>query len=363
MWPSLIISTAFVPGWTGVSIPTNWIAMSLLLPWLAWKRVDMTPLHWLGLAFLVYAGASILWSTTGLGATEELWHWGMFTLCFMIGSQTDDLRPLWKGFAIGCGISSAVAVAQWFGASDFVLTANWGKPPGLFFNNAVAGAVAAMVIAGLASEFLWVWALPVLPLLVLSQSRGAWAALAGAYVVTILARLYWRERLIFLCALAIPAVLAVWFLHMPSDNIRWGYWSTIIPQITWFGHGAGSSQSLYAITKDALVHLGHAHNDYLNLVYEYGLGSAPLLLLAWLLVEDRDAISWPPYVCGIILCLYFGTLETPVTGFVLCVVAGRLARDLGVAWDHGFYWGLGRFLCATARQCRTHAQVWRHVSV
>ena len=364
IWLSLLVSVAFVPGWTGAAIPTNWVAMSFVLPWMVWKGVKMTPFHWLGLAFLGYAFASVAWAPDRFDAVWELWHWTMFGLCFVLGAQTKDLRGFWKGLAIGCGVSSAIAVVQWWGGADWQIipTANWGKPPGLFFNDAVAGAVAAMTLVGLATELMWAWALLPLPLLLLSHSRGAWVAVLGTYAWMIFNGLYGWTRWVYVCLLLIPATVAIYYYHGPSDGIRLEIWQAMATHLVPFGHGVGSSLSLYTVISNQLFHIEHAHNDYLNLAYEFGLGAIPLTILAWLLVENREATSWPPFACGLILCLYYWTLESPVTGFVFCVVAGRVAGDLDMAWAHGRGWGLGFVLRDGARRLRAYAQSRKVVS-
>jgi len=59
-------------------------------------------------------------------------------------------------------------------------------PAGLYVNSVQQGAALALLVVALASERMWLWALPLLPGLALAHSRGAWLALAvgllGHYV-------------------------------------------------------------------------------------------------------------------------------------------------------------------------------------
>lgn len=355
LWLSLLIAVAFVPGLTGASIPTGWAAMSLTLPLATWKRVTMTPIHWLGLAFLAYAFASMAWAPRRDDAINELWHLTLFALAFLLGSQLKDLRRFWIGLAVGCGISSAIAIVQWWGGAEWQIlpTSNWAKPSGLFFNDAIAGAVAAITIIGCLAEGMYSLALAPLPLLALSQSRGAWLAAIGTYAVVIWKQLNWRDRILYTVAWTIPIAIAILYYHTGSDPIRLEIWKVMWNHLSWHGAGAGSSQSIFLFTSSQVFHIEHAHNDYIQFGYEYGLGTVPLVLALALLLEHTNEISWPPLVCCAILSLYYWTLESPVTLFAFAVVAGRIAADLGVAWRHGHHWGLAKLLRSVAPQHST----------
>lgn len=325
--------------------------MSLLLPWLAWRKVTMTPAHWLGLAFLAYVAGSTAWTPASPDVVMAAWLWALLALSFLWGSRLSSLRPFWKGLAIGCGISSIVAIAQWLGAYDIVLTSNWAKPPGLFFNNATAGAVAAIVIVGLASEGMWYWIVAIMPLIVLSQSRGAWVALVGTWLIGVFVTSHWRERVILLACVSVASIALVFFFTGNSDIVRLTIWSYVVSNLTIFGHGIGSAQSIYLLTHEGIDHVGHAHNDYLTLLHQYGIGVVPLFLMVSLLAGKRDETTWYPYICGLLMCAWFGTLESPVTGFILCVVAGHLAACIDVAWCHR----VGRRFTELLR-----AATWKH---
>lgn len=348
---AFLVTVAYIPGWTGAAIPTGWAFMSVTLPWANWKRIDMTLFHWLGLAFLTYACVSVAWAPRTDDAINELWHWTVIGLAFVLGARLKDLRGFWKGMAIGVTVSSMIAIAQWFAGPthQFLPNSNWAKPPGLFYNDAVAGAVAAIVIVGLVSELMWKWVPGCLPLLLLSQSRGAWVALIGTAAAVLMNSLIsWRDRIFFAGMLLLPALLWWYYFHGGSDPIRWVIWQAIGTHLNWSGSGAGSTMSIFLLTNQ-IFHIEHAHNDYLQLIFEYGIGTVPLILFAYLLLEHRHATTWPAYVCCLILSVYFWTLESPVTAFPFAIVAGALARDLHMAWCHSYSWGLGRVLWFAAK--------------
>jgi hypothetical protein len=362
MWLSLLISVAYVPGITGAAIPTGWAAMSFALPWVMLKDVKMTSAHYLGLVFIAYAAASLAWTTSPLDGVDELWHWAVIGLAFMWGSRQVLLTPFWKGLAIGCGISSAVALSQWL-SYDFITTLDWNKPAGLFYNNAVAGSAAAIAIVGCMSVGLFRWALLPVPLLLISQSRGAWAAIAVVWIAKVYTSFEGLERIVFTIVLAVAIGLAIVFFHGESDSLRLTIWQQVIEHLTVFGRGIGASQNVYLVTPHDFFHIEHAHNDYLNLLYEYGLGAFPLFILAALLLEHSDAYAWPAFVCCLFLSLYFWTLETPITSFTFAVVAGHVAASPSVAWRDSYFGRYSRLPRQAKPQPPTDAAGRLNVSV
>lgn len=323
----------------------------------------MTLLHYFGLAFLAFVATSLHWAPHADDGMGELWHWAIFACAFILGAQ-DRLQGIWKGLAIGSGVSSALAAVQWWYGHDWIIlpTSDWGKPSGLFFSNAVAGAVAVMVLVGLASQRMWWWMLLPAPLLLLSQSRGAWLAGVVTWIICVMFHLAWKERFFFSLLWIAPVIVALMFFHTDSDGIRWGIWTQAVHSLSWLGAGIGSSQSIYLATPTNLFHIEHMHNDYLNLLYEFGLGAlllAPFLLL----LEFRNAPDWPAYVCGLVLAVYSWPLESPVTGFILALVAGRLASRADVVWLNRLNRGLGFIQRDESRGLQANAGSRRAVPV
>lgn len=331
-WLAFLISIAYIPGWTGISIPTGWAAMSVTLPWVKWSRVEVGSLHLLGAAFLFYAFLTLGWAVNFNDALNELWHLSILAFAFMLGSRV-RLGRIWDGLAWGCGVSSVVAIAQWF-SPQIIAEADPGKMSGLFFNNATAGAVAAVVIVAQRDSTRWLLALP---LLLLSQSRGAWLAL----LVTCFLSAGKYPRLMLVCLL-FPIALFFWpQFHTSTDEIRLVMWQSTISHFTWFGMGAGGMMSAYAVIHGQLLHLEHAHNDYLTLFVHYGIGAIPLFILMGWCATRINHTEWPAFICLAILAGYFWVLESPVPAFAFAVVAGRICTDTDSAWDRSVRRGLG----------------------
>ncbi len=177
----LFLSLASIPGYTSVSIPAGWAAMSIVLPAALWREARLTSLHLLLGAFLAYAALSILWSPSAWDGGYRLWQLCLVGLAFWYGSSQPDLRPLVAGLAIGCAFSSVLSVAQWYGAEP-VLYFSSSASSGLFYNPVFQGMTLALVALACLCLRLW-WFIPLLaPGLYLSHSRGAWLALAVGFI-------------------------------------------------------------------------------------------------------------------------------------------------------------------------------------
>lgn len=319
-WLGLLLAICYVPGYTGASVPTQWAVLAMILPLGLW-RGGLTFGHRLFLCFGAYAALTAVWSLNlyswGWGfATLVIWglayHWG--TLC-------DDLRPLWKGLAVGLFVSVAVAFAQ---ALDYipVETADIYRPSGLFFNNSLLGVLCGFVIVGLACHRLW-WYTPPLALgLILSGSRGGLllAALGvGARYVSPLAAAY--AFITAACAFALVMDL--------SDSQRLMVWGVVLPVLNLFGNGAGSFADLHFVyhAKVLLIRPEFVHNDILQLAYEYGLGALLPLTLFAIALSRTDSTDWPVIFTFCVAATFYFPLYAPVSAFIGLVVAGHLLRD------------------------------------
>ncbi len=150
--------------------------------------------------------------------------------------------------------------------------------------------------------------LVILPPLYLSGSRSAWLGLlVGILVVCTLLGLrrgFRRALLMLLIAVLAVAVLGVlaWFflplvqtrvLDALHGNVRINLWRdtlTMIQTHPWFGYGPGSFRWVYpGFWHHLAIYIDpeHAHNDYLQLLAEFGIVGAVLLVAAisWLVVR------------------------------------------------------------------------------
>lgn len=331
---SLLVTVAFIPGLTGGAIPTGWVVLWLAMPLLLIEhcKIVMTPVHWLGLAFLCYAALSLAWSPNGLLRFMQLVALGAV---FAWASDLPGVRRVIKGIALGLGVSGLVTVAQWCGLEP-VSVASGSEYAGLFVNrNLLAETTAMMVILLLAYQFPPYWLIVTLPGLI-HFSRTSLLALAVAGTFALWS--YSRKAAVAVMAAGGSLVAALIVVSPNSTNERWAIWSDTWQGLSWFGHGVGSFDFLFPKFAQRIDVLAarpqHAHNELLELMFELGVGVIPLVLMVLLLlrVDDVGRIA----LIGFLIIAAFGfPLSTPVTAFMAAVLAGHLSRRVSVVRWHG----------------------------
>lgn len=332
----LIISTISVPGWTGKFVPTDWAVLSLVLIPSLWLQVRMNWYHWLGLTFLAYAALSAAWAPFLVDSGWIGWKLLILALAFRWGSALDDLRPLYKGLALGMGVSSIICIFQHFG---FHPVDSPGLPAGLFYSSIAMGGISALVITCLASEGLWLWAIPCIPALVLAGSRGAWLLIALMLVINLSRRLWPALLLLAACGFVMMG------MHHPSDIIRLACWQAALSNLHFFGNGLGSFQSIYLQISGQLYHAEFVHNDYLHLLYELGIGAVLIFWLVFALAWDkRNEPGWQPLVAILIFATFSFPIHIPLMAFIGGIVAGHLSVAPSMDGPFLHRWRLDRLL-------------------
>lgn len=313
----LIVSTCYIPGITGVSIPTQWAVLSAILPLTLWRTATLGPTFYLGLTVLAFASLSTLWAPSHYDSGYGLWLACIWFLAFRLGATTADLSAFFRGLAIGLAISSMVAILQWFAVPLPILAPYGLYPSGLFYNSTLLGAIAALVILGLIED-LYIEYIPLaLPALILSQSRGAWLALTTALAIR------WFHPL--LAAIGTLAIATTFLIFLDTSNAeRLTIWGVALRELSTFGFGIGSFNSIYyTIPGPQWVHPEFAHNDYLQLWFELGIMAIPIYLVLALALTQRHAAL---IGFAILSCFYF-PLWCPVPALIGCILTGRGVRD------------------------------------
>ncbi len=310
MWLGLIPSLSAVPGHT---LPTGLAGLTLLFPIALWARFRLTWVHWAFGAFLVYALISIRWSPASPGSA--VWQLAIWAFGIAIGSWV-GLRQIWIGLALGLSVSSLLALVQSMGFISFP----GANPPGLYFNSMLHGNVLALVILGLVVHRLW-WFIPALvPGFILSQSRGGLAILA----IGLLANLRWNGLVLLTTVLAIALALTI--SPGASDMQRLEIWQYAWSLLTPLGNGLGSFMELHYHTKTEIIQPQFVHNDYLQLVFEYGLGAIPFfaILLGTAFYTHRR--EWPVLIACLTLACFAFPFYTPITAFIWAFALGSTTR-------------------------------------
>lgn len=322
-WLGAVVSLCYIPGVTGAYIATQWPVLALMLPLALLWRGSFTVLHAVGLAFIVYAAVRVPFSPAPYASVFGLWLVVIMGLSVWFGTVTTDMRGLYAGLAFGASISSLLAIFQYFGWN--IVTVLTPNPAGLYLNSVQQGAILALIAVALISERMWGWVLPLAPGIFLSHSRGAWVMLAvgilGCYV---------RRLWVF----GAVALVGAFYLLTPlssSDELRMTIWRAAWEHPKWLGWGPGIFYTI-ALFHDGAFSLypEYAHNDALQLMFEYGLGALlPLIVIGYALWRT-DVKEWPIVLAFVTAGCYFMPLFSPITSFLGLVAVGRVLRVYGL---------------------------------
>lgn len=314
-WLGAVLPVCFIAGITGATIPTQLPLLSIVLGFVLWRRGIVTTYHRLGIVFVAYACVATIWSPNPMFAVYGLWQVMVWGLAFWLGSTSPSLAPLWRGMAVGLGVSSMVAVAQSLGWQG-IPSRDW--PAGLLYSGPLQGAMIALVMVATICDRAFLYIPAMLPGLLLSHSRGA----ALVLVVTTLSRLHWGAGVATVAAAAtIGAVMLG-----PSDVERLQSWSVALHNITPFGLGTGSFEQVIYAAQGVVVHPEFVHNDYLQLAFEYGVGAIPALAILVAALRCSYRRYWPVLVGFCTLGLFYFPLYCAPLAFIGAVAAGHVLR-------------------------------------
>ena len=326
----LSTAIAYVPWWNGSAIAPKWCVMAIgsavLIAVIA-KAPPLTKANVIGTALLCYSFISALWSPVWHDAADSSAKLAILGLVFAVGARVPSLLPAYIGFGAAMCVNSGYMVWQrvWYTAFES------GDSIGLFFNPTLSGEAAVLVIAALIGSN-WPLVIGAWPSLVLSGSRAAVAAFA--LTVTIWLWQQDRQKLAWLTVLSLPLLFAVgllWGKPLPQTGERLDIWRDILSGLLPFGHGIGSLWTTfpsYAHYQDILhSRPEHAHNDYLELIYELGIGAGLAFWLAIHLYRCAAATERRILAAFAVLSLVGFPLYMPASAFLLAIVAGHASRS------------------------------------
>lgn len=317
-----------MPGWNSAALAPRWCIVavgSAVLVSLQRAPPSLTRAHALGLAFFGYCAVSVLWSPIFVDAAQAFIKLCILALAFLVGFRSTDLKPLYIGFGAGMCVNSVVLIVQRLGFIEF-------DGVGLFFNPTLNGEAAILILAALMTQGPWWIVIGTWPSMILSGSRAAVAA-AAAIILTYL----WQNRrrgyaLLALASCILLCAVALWygkFSYRPFERLD--IWNDTLSGLTPFGRGIGSFWTtfpLYANHQNLLLSRPeHAHNDYLELTYELGIGAVLAFWLAIHLFRRAAATERRVFVAFAVLSLVGFPLFMPASAFLLALAAGHAARN------------------------------------
>lgn len=335
-----LVAVMFWPGMAGAADASRWALLAVAIPLLL-CFVDIVPgrIHAIGALLLIWAIVSWLWTPVPYDGLAALVGVVILAGCFVIGHAIEDLKPLYRGLAIGLGVSSVIAILQALGYHPVITVDEGEVNAGLFVNPNMLGEIAALTFVALVASGQWLWTPAVLPALLLSQSRASLAAIGVCGVI------WCWHRLRFYTFALVPLLVAVAFLvapskwlHGPGFDYRLIIWRDTLQGLTIFGRGIGSYYAAflqYATHIDKIAYQpAHAHNEFLELCFELGLPGAALFATFAVLVFRQAQAPERMVLLALFVIASFGfPLHTPATVFLVGVVAGFAARSRHTVGD------------------------------
>ncbi len=258
-------------------------------------------------------------------------------LVFVIGQNIKDLTAIFKSLALGLGVSAVVCLFQWYGFHGVYSLSN--TPAGLFINPNIFSEVSAIILVSLVVLKLWWWIPVTLPGLLIVHSRAAYVGLGVGLLFTVWKyNRYYALALVVLVGL-IASVLYKGHFGVGSVNERLNLWADTIQGFKFFGNGVGSYEALfpyYATHIDTeLARPRYAHNDLLQIIFEFGIGSVLFLMALFNVFKTRKPEVVIILTIGAI-SLFTYPLHIPVPAFIAFLVAGFVTGNHatnGVIWD------------------------------
>lgn len=330
------ITVVYIPGVIGASISTGWLFLMIVCPILMFY-CDKVNLGW-GFLFILFAGLSLTWTKSlniGLFYFVQI---VTLSLVFCIGQNINDLKPIFKGLALGLGISSIVAFFQKFGFYEIYSLGN--DPAGFFINPNIFSEVSAVILVGLIVLNLWWWIPVTLTGLLMVHSRAAYVGLAVSLFVW-----GWRidKRLASLLTGIILAVgIGLYWdkFDITSIQERFSIWIDTIQGLKLFGNGVGSYETMFPFyathINTEVARPKFAHNDLLQMVSEFGIGAVFIIMvLLNVFKSNRKEIIVLYSIATISMFTY--PLHVPVNAFIAFLVAGYVVSYSAATSDNRNY--------------------------
>lgn len=318
---AFLVSVAFWSGISGAATSPRWAIASVSLGYLDWKLLPFIAFCFVAVDF----DSAVHWAIV-----SATFCWGLkYAKSVYAANEQSYIRPVfdWRGtsgvislYSFGIGISGAIAITQSFGGFDGI--PQLVHPAGLFLNKNFMGEAACLALIASLQYRLWLPALICVPALILSTSRASWIAT----ILSLLFLLPWRWG----CALLSAAVILLFIGWQTGVNLssfssmdqRLWLWNDALHNLHWFGSGAYDFSTIR-------YREPNLHNDFLQLVYEFGIISILLLGVLLFSISERSMA----FVVAITVIASFGfPLQMPATAWFAAFMLGHF---VGCGHDKG----------------------------
>lgn len=347
------VAVAYVPGWIGASVPTGWFFLLIAMPIVfCFCELELNRNIIIGLAFIIYAALSLIWTHNLNIGIFILFQILVLACVFCLGENLKTLKWVFSGLALGLGVSSVVALLQQYTSYQFIF-ALYNPVVGLFVNPNIYSEISAVMLVALIVLKLWWWIPVTIPGLILIQSRTAFIGLAAGLFVW----LFNKNKLAALLSVFITVAVAAFFYRhrfsYESIQERFDLWADTYRGLKLFGNGVGSFEilyPLYAINIDtAVARPRFAHNDLLQAVFEFGVGSFLLVLLIINVLRIKHETTAILFAFGAISLSAY-PFHIPMSAFIGCLVAGFVNRNAPAVGNFRFNWGSNLFAGSKGRR-------------
>lgn len=200
---------------------------------------------------------------------------------------------------------------------------------GVYGNPNMLGCALALGLASTLAYRLWLFVPPLAVGLWLTQSRGAILGASAAGFIWL-----WKKDWFVALLSAVAAACTLYWVGVGRDASMWqrlGIWQDTLNHLTFFGSGWGSFYEAYWAfpikTNVGIARTPHAYNDFLELMFELGIGA----LLLWVFViniffgsQSRDKLM---VSCYFFLALTYFPLWVEPVGQLVALSLGHLASE------------------------------------
>lgn len=326
------VMVAYVPAIPSAAAAGRWAVLAVTVPLLLW----LTPLrspgglgHTAGAAFLAWAACSLLWSASSYDTVGALVQLALLAGVFVIGSTQKSLDRCWLGLGWGVAASLPFVLLQ---RLDFhpvkdVLAGGYHDEAGrlitgLFVSSSPMIEIAAVALVAMVGLRHWRLAAAAGACLALSTGREMWMMLAAAIFVAVAPRVPKRLWLFAMAATAVIGIVSVvWLSQRGSGLNRLEIWQAALAQVSWLGSGFGTFKYL-------MPYFEFAHNEFLQLAVELGVGSLLLMgVFAYAMLCPRHVLERSVLAAILAAALVWAPFQLPATAMVAALVAGFLCSS------------------------------------
>ena len=341
------------PGFIESSNTPRWILLSATIPFfLLIAEIKLTKVHFIGFAWLAWAGLTALWSVSLYDSIFHLWHFVVLAMVFCVGANLSRREIKWcfLAFIVGVSINAIIALGQMQGWEGVIQAGTQkGYPTGTFMNKNYLAEAALMALPA-AMILAKAWPIPfIVAALVAAFSRGAFVA-GGLLFTSWMWERYRKTAIVLTTGILVVPIL--YFGNLSHDGsfmntstgARVSFWANSVAMVVdkpW-GQGLGAYMATYPKYHNAIIPTTTsayrinmrprtAHNDFITIAAETGIPGA--FLLTWFFITvlrspratDEQKTAFYTILAFLLLGMFNFPLYLPTSAFLAVLSAGYLA--------------------------------------